>query len=433
MRLVLSAAKSLNGIINVPGDKSISHRAVMLGALAQGVTEIKGFLKARDCQSTIRCFRGLGVRINVLQDNISVYGRGMNGLTEPENILNVGNSGTTMRLMSGILAAQDFTTTLTGDRSIRRRPMGRVIKPLVEMGAQVIGRNNNSLAPFTIRGGELKPITFNSPVSSAQVKSAVLLAGLFTPGWTEVIEPERSRNHTELMLSSFGARVESNGLCVRIKGGSKLHAQEVLVPGDISSAAFFIVAALIVPNSKIVIESVGLNPTRDGIVEVLKEMGARIRISDQRTVAGEVIGDIEAETSRLKGVTIGRDMIPRLIDEIPILAVAASFADGVTEIHDAAELKIKESNRLKTICEGLTKMGARIEELQDGLRINGGAKLKGAVCQSYSDHRIAMSLAIAALGAEGKTIIEDAEAIEVSFPYFHETLQSLMNTSTREV
>jgi len=425
MDLQISPVKKLNGRIKVPGDKSISHRAVMLGSIAQGTTEIEGFLKGRDCLSTIRCCRALGISINIKDDKVTVRGKGLYGLQEPENILQVGNSGTTIRLISGILAGQPFTSTLTGDSSIRRRPMGRVIKPLTEMGAVFIGRNKGSLAPFTIQGGNLQPISYQMPVASAQVKSALLLAGLFTSGWTEVIEPLKSRNHTELMLSSFGANIKTDGLKVRVKGGEQLTAQNVVVPGDISSAAFFMVAGLIIPEAKIVIESVGLNSTRDGIIEVLRAMGAKIRVFNERTIAGEVMGDIEVETSTLRGITVSGELIPRLIDEIPILAVAGLFAEGITEIRDAEELKVKESNRLKTICEGLTRMGGKVEELPDGLRIWGGQPLKGAVCQSHNDHRIAMSLAIAALRAEGTTVIENAETIDVSFPHFTEIIASL--------
>lgn len=425
MRLQISRAQELSGTIRVPGDKSISHRAVMLGSLAQGNTEIEGFLRGRDCLSTIRCCRALGIDISNKDGIVIVRGKGLHGLQEPENVLNVGNSGTTIRLMSGILAGQPFASTFTGDSSIRRRPMGRVIKPLTEMGAVFLGRKNSTLAPFTIKGGNLKPFVYQSPVASAQVKSALLLAGLFTSGWTEVIEPSKSRNHTELMLSSFGAKVETDGLNVRVEGGANLTAQKVVVPGDISSAAFFLVAGAIMPESSIKIEAVGLNPTRDGIIDVLREMGANIKITNKRTVAGELMGDLEVEARTLQGVSIGGDIIPRLIDEVPILAVAGLFAKGVTEIRDAAELKVKESNRLAAICEGLKRLGGRIEELPDGLRIWGGYPLRGAICQSYNDHRIAMSMAIAALRAEGETIIEDAETIDVSFPLFNDIIKNL--------
>lgn len=425
MDLKIQPAKKLMGKIKVPGDKSISHRAVMLGSLARGITEIEGFLWGEDCLSTIRCFRNLGVSIHIRGDKISITGKGLAGLTEPEDILHVGNSGTTIRLLTGILAGQSFTAVVTGDESIRRRPMGRVANPLKEMGARIIGRNNGELAPLAIQGGRLKAITCHTPVASAQIKSAVLLAGLFASGWTEVIEPALSRNHTELMLQSFGAQVRTDGNTVRIKGEPDLSAQQVIVPGDISSAAFFMIAGLIVPGSKIVLESVGLNPTRDGIIEVLEAMGARIRIFDTSTVAGEKRGNIEVRTSLLKGVQLGGSIIPRLIDEIPVLAVAGAFAQGITEIRDASELKLKESNRIRAVAEGLSRMGVKVEELPDGLRIYGGKPLKGAVCDSFKDHRIAMSLAIAGLASVGDTHIKDADSIGISFPRFTELINEL--------
>ncbi len=425
MRITITQTKELQGIIRVPGDKSISHRSIMLGALAQGVTQVEGFLMAEDCLSTVRCFRALGVPITIEDKSVRVEGRGLYGLQEPGDVLDVGNSGTTIRLMMGILAGQPFTSFLTGDPSIRRRPMGRVAKPLREMGATILGRQNGNLAPLVVQGGKLKSISYQTPVASAQIKSSILLAGLYADGWTEVIEPEQSRNHSELMLKAFGAEIERDGLAVRVKGGAQLKGQKVLVPGDISSAAFFIVAGLIVPQAKIIIENVGLNPTRDGIIEVLQAMGGKIRLYDTRVVAGEPIGNIEVESSELRGVSIGGAMIPRLIDEIPVLAVAAAFAKGVTEIHDAAELKVKESNRLAAISEGLTRMGAQIEELPDGLRIVGGKALKGNVCESYHDHRIAMALAVAGLCAAGETHIENGEAVNISFPEFTQLISQL--------
>lgn len=425
MDLKIQPAKNLIGKIRVPGDKSISHRAVMLGSLARGLTEVEGFLMGDDCLSTIRCFQDLGVPIEIRGDKISISGKGLTGLQEPDDILNVGNSGTTIRLMAGILAGQSFTSIVTGDESIKRRPMGRITRPLKEMGASIIGRNKGELAPLAINGGGLKSITYHSPVASAQIKSAVLLAGLFSSGWTEVVEPAVSRNHTELMLKSFGAQVDCQGSSVRIKGEPDLIARQVFVPGDISSAAFFIIAGLIVPGSKIVLESVGLNPTRDGIIEVLEAMGARIRIFDKRYAAGEIMGNVEVETSSLKGVKIGGSLIPRLIDEIPVLAVAGAFAQGVTEIRDAAELKVKESNRILAIAQGLSQMGVKIEELPDGLKIYGGKPLTGASCDSFKDHRIAMSLAIAGLAARGDTQIKDADSIGISFPGFTELIKEL--------
>ncbi|MDD4665652.1 MAG: 3-phosphoshikimate 1-carboxyvinyltransferase [Clostridia bacterium] len=436
----VASARGLRGVIRVPGDKSISHRALMLAALAEGTTEIEGFLASADCLHTEKCLSSLGISIkreSALtsmplpakaqrgEEKIYVEGQGLGGLQEPQEILDVGNSGTTMRLLSGILAGQSFASFLTGDLSLRKRPMGRVVIPLQKMGARIIGRQGGTLAPLAITGGNLKPMTYQMSVASAQVKSALLLAGLFTPGWTEVLEPTISRNHTELMLEAFGAQVERGESRVRVKGLSELTAQKVVVPGDLSSAAFLLVAGLVVPDSRVIIKSVGLNPTRSGIIDVLKAMGAKLRINEEQEIAGELRGTIEVESSSLAGVSIGGEIVPRLIDELPILAVAGLFARGVTEIRDAGELKVKESNRLTAICEGLTRLGGRVEELPDGLRIQGGASLRGAFCRSFGDHRIAMALAIAALGAEGETVIDDAEAVEVSFPGFWSLLDEL--------
>jgi len=444
MRRKVTLAEGLKGVIRVPGDKSISHRAVILGALAEGRTEIAGFLAAKDCLNTCQCLRQLGISIAEKQKDqsasdrftstIFVEGRGLGGLQEPQEVLDAGNSGTTMRLLAGVLAGQPFTSVLTGDVSLCARPMERVTIPLQQMGAQISaqtrGHQGGAFAPLTITGGNLQSISYSLPVASAQVKSALLLAGLYASGWTEVIESTISRNHTELMLEAFGAEVKKEQFAqeqqvLRVKGLPVLKAQQVLIPGDLSSAAFFLVAGLIVPDSRIVIKDVGLNPTRCGIVEILQAMGGNLRISEQVQIAGEIRGTVEVESSSLHGISIGGRIIPRLIDELPILAVAALFVDGVTEIRDAQELKVKESNRLLAICEGLTRLGGQIEELDDGLRIRGGASLEGALCQSYGDHRIAMSLAIAALGAAGETMIEDAEAVEVSFPGFWSLLDEL--------
>lgn len=425
MRLVVKPAHKLEGTIRVPGDKSISHRALMLGALAEGTTRIRGFLRGQDCLSTVRCFQDLGIAITLDEDLVTVEGQGLHGLQEPPNVLDVGNSGTTLRLLCGILAGQPFTSCLTGDASVRSRPMARVTGPLREMGAVILGREDGRLAPLAIRGGKLKAIQYSSPVASAQVKSALILAGLYAEGWTEVTEPSLSRNHTELMLRSFGADLQSEGTTVRVKGQPRLTGQEILVPGDISSAAFFLVAGAIMPTARIVLEGVGLNPTRTGIIEVLQAMGAKLAITERRETAGEEYGTLTIESSSLRGITIGGDLIPRLIDEIPVIAIAAAFASGVTEIRDAAELKVKESNRIRTMAEGLGRLGARVEELPDGLRIYGGKKLTGTSCRSYHDHRVAMSLAVAGLRAQGETIIEEAEAIPVSFPQFSELIEQL--------
>ncbi len=426
MELTINPAKSLRGQVAVPGDKSVSHRAVMFGALAEGITEIEGFLAGEDCLSTVSCLRKLGVTIDeTAEGSLKVHGKGLQGLAESGEVLDVGNSGTTMRLLLGILAGQPFFSVLTGDPSIRRRPMARVTLPLAKMGARILGRQDGNLAPLGVRGGNLQPIAYESPVASAQVKSAVLLAGLYAKGVTEVNEPYVSRDHTERMLRAFGAKVERAGARVAVEGFPVLQAQNVKIPGDISSAAFFLVSGSIVRDGEIRLTNVGLNPTRDGILTVLGEMGASIRIENQAEVSGEPVGDLIVRPAELRGVRIGGSLIPRLIDEIPVLAVAAAYAHGVTEIRDAAELKVKESNRIAAAARELVKMGVRVEELSDGLKIWGGKPLQGAAAESSGDHRMAMAMAVAALGAEGVSRINGAEAAAVSFPDFFETLQRL--------
>ena len=427
----LEKAKSLKGEITVPGDKSISHRAVMFGALSEGTTEISGFLNGADCLSTIRCFRKMGIEIENTEDHVLVHGKGMHGLTAPLDVLDTGNSGTTTRLMSGILAGQPFTSVLSGDESLNLRPMGRIIKPLSSMGANIKSLHNNDCAPLTISPGSLHGVHYQSAVASAQVKSACLLAGLYATGKTSVTEPALSRNHTELMLSQFGATVTSTvdpdtkAATASILPCEELHAQKILVPGDISSAAYFIAAGLLVPDSEILIKNVGINPTRAGILEVCKKMGADITYLNQSTL-GEPIADLLVKTSELSGTTIGGDIIPTLIDEIPIIAVMAACAKGTTVIKNAAELKVKETDRIFTITENLMNMGVDITPTSDGMIIKGGAPLKGATINSYMDHRIAMAFSIAALMAQGTTTIENATCVDVSYPTFYETLNSLM-------
>ncbi len=426
MRQQIMPSKGLRGTLTIPGDKSISHRSIMFGSLAEGDTEITGFLYGDDCLSTVGAFRSMGIAIDVTEEKIVVHGKGLHGLEEPENYIDVGNSGTTIRLISGILAGQAFNTVLTGDASIRKRPMGRVIRPLSQMGARIIGRQGNTLAPLAIEGTRLQAICYQSPVASAQVKSAVLLAGLYADGWTEVVEPSLSRNHTELMLRSFGAEVECAGNRARVKGHPRLLGQRIEVPGDISSAAYLLVAGSVIAGSEIELKNVGLNPTRTGILDVLLDMGADLTIGNQRESGGELMGDIVVRSAKLHGTTIAGDLIPRLVDEIPVLAVAAACADGVTEIHDAQELKVKESNRLETIAQGLRAFGCDITVLEDGLRIVGGKPLAaGAVCDSFGDHRIAMSMTIAALAAEGAADIDGFEAVSVSWPSFWSDMQGL--------
>ena len=417
--------KTLKGKIKVPGDKSISHRAVMLGAMAEGITTVEGFLPGEDCLSTISCFKQMGVDIHQKEDRVIINGKGLEGLKEPDGMLDVGNSGTTIRLISGILAGLPFHYCIQGDVSIAKRPMHRIMKPLKQMGAMVDGRQNGSFTPISIRGGTLHSIDYHSPIASAQVKSAILLAGLQATGRTSVTEPEQSRDHTERMLQSFGVEVEREGKKVSLLGKQRLTAASIRVPGDISSAAFFMVAASIVPNSCITIQQVGVNPTRTGIVDVLEQMGASLSIQNLRMQNFEPEADIEVLAAPLKGVVIGGSLIPRLIDELPILALAATQAEGKTVIKDAAELKVKETNRIDTVAEELAKMGAHIETTEDGMIIYGKTALKGARVNSHGDHRIGMMLAIASCIADGETIIENREAVKISFPEFFESLQKL--------
>lgn len=415
----------LKGTIRVPGDKSISHRAVMLGAIATGQTKIHGLLTGDDCLNTIECFKKLGVQISINGDYVEIEGTGFEGLMEPEEILDVGNSGTTIRLMLGILAGTPFHNCLIGDTSIAKRPMDRVALPLRKMGAKIDGRKNGSFAPISIRGGGLKGIEYHSPVASAQVKSAVLLAGLNAEGTTSVIEPQTSRDHTERMLAAFGCQVNVEGLKASIEGKQALKGTTIHVPGDISSAAFFLVAGAILPNSELTIKNVGINPTRTGILDVLKEMGADILIEETATEENEPSADITIKSSELKGIEIGGDIIPRLIDEIPIIALAATQARGKTVIKDAGELKVKETNRIDTVVQELSRMGADIEATEDGMIIYGEARLNSAVVDSHGDHRIGMMLAIASCLAKGDTVIENDEAISISYPNFFQDLNDL--------
>lgn len=418
----------LRGVVRVPGDKSISHRALMLGAIAQGETQIQGLLLGEDPCSTAACFRAMGADISELNtERVIVRGIGLGQLQEPIDVLNAGNSGTTMRLMLGILASHpERFFTITGDASLRSRPMLRVIEPLRQMGAQIWHRQRG-LAPLAVQGQRLQPIHYASPIASAQVKSCILLAGLMAEGATTVSEPALSRDHSERMLRAFGAdlTVDPDTCSATVHGPATLHGQEVIVPGDLSSAAFWLVAGAIVPGSDLTIENVGVNPTRTGILEALAQMEADITLENQRTVAGEPVADLRVRHSPLKACTIAGDLIPRLIDEIPILAVAAALAEGTTVIRDAAELRVKESDRLAVMAAQLNRMGARVTELPDGMEIVGGTSLQSAELDSYTDHRIAMSLAIAALCAKGTTTIQRAEAAAVSYPEFVETLRQV--------
>ncbi|OKH29084.1 3-phosphoshikimate 1-carboxyvinyltransferase [Chroogloeocystis siderophila] len=423
---------SLHGRIRVPGDKSISHRALMLGAIASGETRIQGLLLGEDPRSTASCFQALGAEISELNSElVTVKGIGLGQLQEPVDVLNAGNSGTTLRLMLGILAAHPRRFfAVTGDNSLRSRPMSRVVKPLQQMGAQIWGRKDNSLAPLAIQGQTLKPIHYNSPIASAQVKSCILLAGLMTEGETTVTEPALSRDHSERMLQAFGAKlsVEPDTHSVTVTGPAQLQGQTVIVPGDISSAAFWLVAAAIVPDSELIIENVGVNPTRTGILEALSMMNADVQLENQRLVAGEPVADLRVRSSQLTSCTIAGDLIPRLIDEIPILTVAAVFAQGTTVIRDAEELRVKESDRITVMANQLQRMGANVTELPDGLEIVGGTLLTGTDVDSHTDHRIAMSLAIAALNSTGTTTINRAEAAAISYPDFVPTLEQVCRT-----
>ena len=412
----------LKGEITVPGDKSISHRGIMLGALANGTTSITNFLKGADCLSTISCFQKMGIEIEETESEILVHGKGLHGLSAPTGILDAGNSGTTTRLISGILAGQNFSCDLTGDASIQKRPMKRIMTPLSMMGADITSVHNNGCAPLHIKGAPLKGISYQSPVASAQVKSCVLFAGLYADGKTSVTEPFLSRNHSELMLSSFGASIETCGTTATIEPEPVLTAQKVEVPGDISSAAFFIAAGLLIPGSELLIKNVGINPTRDGILRVCKRMGANLELLNTRTQCGEPVADVLVKHSELNGTVIEGDLIPTLIDELPVIAVMAACANGETIIRNAEELKVKESNRLEIIVHHLNEMGCDITGTEDGMIIRGGKPLHGAVLDSYLDHRIAMSFAVAGLVADGETEITNADCINISYPGFYRDL-----------
>lgn len=416
----------LSGEINIPGDKSISHRSIMFGAMADGTTIVTNFLMGEDCLSTIDCFRKLGVNIEVDNEKVVIDGKGLAGLTEPSEILDVGNSGTTIRLMTGILSGLPFYSTLIGDQSIGKRPMTRVTNPLRAFGAKIDGRKNGEYTPISIRGGDLSGNRYEMPVASAQVKSALLLAGLQANGETVVIEPAKTRDHTERMIRHFGGEIEVDGLSVKVKGPQALKAAEVHVPGDISSAAFFLAAGAIVPNSEIILRNVGLNPTRTGMIDVLKGMGADLEIRNEKQDAFEPVGDLIIRTSKLKAVTIEGDMIPRLIDEIPVIALLATQAEGLTVIKDAEELKVKETNRIDTVVHELTKLGAKIEPTADGMMIYGKSSLTGGRVSSHGDHRIGMMLAIAALLCREETTLLDKEAIYVSYPNFFDHINYLL-------
>ncbi len=423
--MIIRPARNVRGELKVPGDKSISHRSIMFGSIAKGRTEITGFLESADCLSTISCFRKMGVEITRGSDGtVTVYGRGLRGLKAPSEVLDCGNSGTTTRLISGILAAQDFETTLTGDESIRKRPMRRIIEPLSLMGADITSVLGNDCSPLRICGRPLHGIEYTTKVASAQVKSAILLAGLYADGPTSVTEPDLSRNHTELMGRYFGADITSSGTTATVRPAAELYGRKVEVAGDISSAIYFITAALLLPGSEVLIRGVGVNPTRFGSVKVLREMGADITLLNE-SGEGDPQADLLVRSSGLKGVTIGGSVIPAMIDELPTVALAACFAEGTTVIKDAAELRVKESDRIALMVKNLRAMGADVEETTDGMIVHGGKPLHGARIDTQKDHRIAMTFAVAALLAEGETELADGDCVNISYPEFYQDLDRL--------
>ena len=428
----LAKITGLRGEVNIPGDKSISHRCIMFGSIASGATEISNFLQGADCLATINCFRRMGIEIENQEEKIIVHGKGLHGLTAPTEILDVGNSGTTTRLISGILVGQPFESKLSGDNSLNSRPMKRIIEPLTKMGGHISSILRNGCAPLYIAPGKLHGIHYDSPVASAQVKSSILLAGLYADGETSVTEPSLSRNHTELMLKEFGADIRSqfdlntSKATAFIRPCSELYGQKIMVPGDISSAAYFIAAGLLVPDSEILIKNTGINATRAGILKVCENMGANITLLNERTEGGEAIADILVRTSKLHGTTISGDIIPTLIDEIPIIAIMAAAAEGTTIIKDAAELKVKETNRIETVVDNLEAMGCDIIATDDGMIIHGGKTLHGTTIHTLLDHRIAMAFSIAALIAEDTTRILDSKCVDVSYPTFYDSFENLL-------
>ena len=423
--MIITRKNGLKGTVCVPGDKSISHRSIILGSICDGTTEVHHFLQGADCLSSIACFRQMGINIENTGDIVRIHGKGLYGLSKPLDTLDTGNSGTTTRLMSGILAGQNFDCMINGDSSIQTRPMKRIITPLSMMGASIESLRGNDCAPLHITGKKLTGIHYNSPVSSAQVKSAILLAGLYADGETSVTEPVLSRNHTELMLRGCGGNVVSQGTTAILHPVNRLEAQKIIVPGDISSAAYFMAAGLIVPGSEICIENVGINPTRDGMIRVCQAMGGNISLENIREICGEPVADMVVRHSSLHGTIIEGELIPTLIDEIPIIAIMASFAEGQTIIRDAAELKVKESDRIAVMTENLTAMGVDITATDDGMIINGGKTPHGAAIQSHLDHRIAMSFAVAALASDGETEIIGSECVNISYPTFYDDLFKL--------
>ncbi|HZJ76145.1 MAG TPA: 3-phosphoshikimate 1-carboxyvinyltransferase [Oscillospiraceae bacterium] len=424
--MLIKPIKRIRQNITIPGDKSISHRAVMLSSIAEGENKIHNFLMGDDCLKTIECFRKMQVPIEIIKNEIRVKSVGLKGLKKPNGMLDVGNSGTTIRLMCGMLVGQNFNSTITGDNSIQSRPMDRIIKPLEKMGSIIKGINKEGYAPLQIQGNKLSAINYNMPVASAQVKSAILLAGIYAKGTTSVLENQKSRDHTERMLNYMGANIKQYGFSIYSNPVDRLYAKDIYVPGDISSAAFFLVLGAVVQDAEIIIENVGLNPTRTGIIDVLKCMGADIKILGRRILNEEPMGDIRVSNSDLKGIKISGSIIPRLIDEIPVIAVAAALARGTTTIQNAEELKVKESDRIAAVVTELRKIGADIEKTDDGMIIRGKDSLRGGEVESHNDHRIAMALAIAGLVSEEGVVINNPQCVTVSFPNFFNTLDRMI-------
>lgn len=423
--ITINPAKSISGEITVPGDKSISHRSIMLGAIANGVSTVRGFLRGEDNMSTMGAFRAMGVKIDDDGETIQIHGNGLHGLKEPADILDCGNSGTTIRLITGLLSGQSFFSVVTGDQYLRKRPMKRIVEPLSRMGASIAGRNLGSLAPLAINGSKLKAINYESPVSSAQIKSSIMLAGLYADGATSVREPSLSRDHSERMFRLFGASLECFENGVQVRGGIELKAQEIIVPGDISSAAFFIVAALITPGSELLIRNVGVNPTRTGVIDILSEMGGNIKLLNQREDSGEPVADLLVCHSNLKGISISGSVIPRAIDEFPAICVAAACAEGVTSIRNANELRVKETDRITAMARNLRSLGVEVTECDDGMDISGTEHLSGGLVDSFGDHRIAMSLSVAAFVADAAITVQDIDCVATSFPNFFQLLDKV--------
>jgi 3-phosphoshikimate 1-carboxyvinyltransferase len=417
----------LKGELTLPGDKSITHRAIILGSLADGVTEITGALRSHDCRDTVKAFGAMGVTVEELgDDRVRILGGGLYGLKEPEEVLDLGNSGTTMRLLAGVLAAQPFFSVLTGDRYLRARPMARVAMPLRSMGATILGRDGGNFPPLAIKGTHLRAIDYVSPIASAQVKSAILLAGLFAEGETTVTEPSLSRDHTERMFEAVGIPIHRNGLRLRVNGVKTIPAFQLAIPGDFSAAAFFLVAALVIPGSELTLRGVGINPTRTGLLDALRSMGAVIEASRRRIISGEPVADLHVRSQALHGTEVVGALIPRMLDEIPVFAVAAALATGATTIRDAAELRVKEVDRLAALGQELRRFGVQIEQRPDGMVIQGSASLSGCHCNSWGDHRMAMALAVAGLAARGSTTISDPSCVGSSFPDFWTRLKTLL-------